>query len=61
MTEKSKEFVNIFKDLPVLFVEDWTDITQELLDYTIQKFKNMNFNYDKLTLEYWKKIVFSYN
>jgi hypothetical protein len=56
---KSKEFVNMFKDLPVLFVEDWSDINQQLLDETIEKFKNMNFNYDKLTLKYWKQIVFS--
>ena len=55
---KSKEFVNMFKDLPVLFVNDWTDINQQLLDDTIEKFKNMNFNYNKLTLEYWEYIVF---
>jgi hypothetical protein len=56
---KSKEFANMFKDLPVLFVDDWSDINQQLLDDTIEKFKNMTFNYDKLTLEYWKQIVFS--
>ena len=56
---KSKEFVNMFKDLPILFVDDWSDINQQLLDDTIEKFKNMTFNYDKLTLEYWKQIVFS--
>ena len=56
---KSKEFVNMFRDLPVLFVNDWGDINQQLLDDTIEKFKNMNFNYDKLTLEYWKNIVFN--
>jgi hypothetical protein len=56
---KSKEFVNMFKDLPVLFVEDWSDINQQLLDDTIEKFKNLTFNYDKLTLKYWKQIVFS--
>ena len=57
---KSKEFANMFKDLPVLFVEDWSDINQQLLDDTIERFKNMTFNYDKLTLNYWKQIVFSY-
>jgi hypothetical protein len=56
---KSKEFVNMFKDLPVLFVDDWSDINQQLLDDTIEKFKNMTFNYDKLTLDYWKQIVFN--
>lgn len=56
---KSKEFVNMFKDLPVLFVNDWSDINQQLLDDTIEKFKNLTFNYDKLTLKYWKQIVFN--
>lgn len=56
---KSKEFVNLFQDLPVLFVDDWSQINQKLLDDAIEKFKNMTFNYDKLTLNYWKQLVFS--
>jgi hypothetical protein len=55
---KSKDFVKMFEDLPVLFVEDWSQINQKLLDDTIEKFKTINFNYDKLTMEYWKRIVF---
>jgi hypothetical protein len=55
---KSKEFVRLFEDLPVLFVNDWKDITQKLLDDTIEKFKNKTFNYDKLTLNYWQEKVF---
>ena len=30
----------MFEDLPVLFVEDWSEINQELLDDTIEKLKN---------------------
>jgi len=55
---KSKDFVKMFEDLPVLFVEDWSQINQKMLDDTIEKFKNMTFNYDKLTMEYWIKKVF---
>ena len=54
-----EEFDKMFEGLPVLFVNDWKDVTQKLLDDTINKFKNMTFNYDKLTLDYWKQIVFS--
>jgi hypothetical protein len=57
---KSKEFVKMFEDLPVLFVNDWNEINQQLLDDTIDRFKNRVFNYDKLTLKYWKERVFSY-
>lgn len=44
---------NIFKDLPVLTVKTWSNITQELLDQTIVDFKDKTFNYDKLELQYW--------
>lgn len=55
---KLKEFIKMFEDLPVLIVNDWKEINQELLDNTIELFKNKTFHYDKLTLEYWKQQVF---
>lgn len=57
---KSKEFIKLFEDLPVLIVNDWKDINQKLLDDTIQIFKTRTFNYEKLTLEYWKKYFRSF-
>jgi hypothetical protein len=56
---KSKEFKLMFEDLPVLNVENWTDINKKLLDDTIERFKTKIFNYDKLTMNYWKNIIFS--
>lgn len=44
---------SMYEDLPVLIINDWTDITEKLLEDTVHKFKNMNFLYDKLTLRYW--------
>lgn len=44
---------NIFKDLPVLTVKSWSNVTQELLDQTLVTFKDKTFNYDKLHLQYW--------
>ena len=43
----------LFKDLPVLNVNEWTDITPELLQKTIEDFSDRKFNYNKLTLKYW--------
>jgi len=43
----------LYKDLPVLIVNDWGEITQELLNKTIEKFKNTEFNLEKITLKYW--------
>lgn len=44
----------MYEDLPVLIIDDWNQITPELLKYTLVKFKDKQFNYDKLTLEYWR-------
>lgn len=50
---RAKHFKNLFADLPVLNVDEWSDITQELLEKTIIEFKDKKFNYEKLTLKYW--------
>ena len=47
----------MFEELPVLIVNEWSDITKELLDKTIIEFQNKTFNYDKLTLQYWVKKI----
>jgi hypothetical protein len=43
----------LFAGLPVLLVKSWSDVTQELLDKTVEEFKGRTFNYEKLTLAYW--------
>lgn len=43
----------IFDELPVLIVNDWIEITEELLANTIINFKSRKFTLDKLTLNYW--------
>jgi hypothetical protein len=47
------EFKTLFKDLPVLIVNNWSEITKELLEKTIKDFKNRSFKYNKLVLKYW--------
>jgi len=54
---KTSPLDTLYTDLPVLIVDSWTDITRELLDTTIQTFQTKTFNYDKLTVEYWKKKI----
>jgi hypothetical protein len=43
----------IYEGLPVLIVDEWSDITPELLRSTVEKFKTKKFDYDRLTLSYW--------
>ena len=52
---RAKQFKHLFADLPVLNVDEWSDVTPELLQETIRQFKHIykNFNFDKLTLKYW--------
>ena len=50
---RAQGFKKMFENLPVLIVNNWSDINQELLDKTILDFKTKTFQYEKLTLEYW--------
>ena len=46
-------FKKMFEHLPVLIVNNWFEVNQELLDKTISEFKTRTFNYGKLSLKYW--------
>ena len=50
---KKSQIDSLYEGLPVLFVNDWDEITQELLDKTIEEFRNKEFNYERITLKYW--------
>lgn len=50
---KKSQLDSLYEGLPVLIVDDWSDITEELLHKTIEEFKNKEFNYEKITLKYW--------
>jgi hypothetical protein len=57
---KSNNLDELYVDLPVLIVSDWAEITQELLENTIKRFKSTEFNYAKLKLKYWMELIFFY-
>jgi len=57
---KKSPLDDMYKDLPVLIVNEWSDITKDLLNNTIEKFKNKTFNYDKLLQSYWIRKIRSY-
>lgn len=42
-----------FRDLPICFINDWSDVTVEFLEYEQNRIKNTNYNLDKLTISYW--------
>lgn len=53
-------YEEIYEDLPVLIVDNWSDVTKELLLNTIENFKNKIFNYEKLTLKYWVDKIYNF-
>lgn len=50
---KAPNFKALFEDLPVLIVNNWSEVTEDLLNTTILNFKSKSFKHEKLTLEYW--------
>ena len=50
----------LFADLPVLLVDEWNQVTQELLDATVKEYRNKTFCYKKLTLKYWTDLIKSH-
>ena len=43
----------IYKNLPVLIVDKWSDVTDQLLNDTYHRFLNTKFDFDKLFTKYW--------
>lgn len=54
---KKSALDSMYDGLPVLIVNDWSDVTQDLLD----NFKPNYSNIKKITLEYWIDLFRSYN
>ncbi len=61
---KTSPIDSLYDGLPVLIVDDWQNITIELLQNTIiqfkTKFENNEFNMERIKLEYWIKLINSY-
>ena len=47
----------LYNDLPVLIVNEWSDINKKMLRETMERFKTRKFNYDKLLLSYWMTLI----
>ncbi len=45
--------LSTLKDLPVLFVNEYEDISLELLNSTLEYFSESKFNFNKLKVDYW--------
>ena len=50
---KTSPLDHLYNGLPVLIVEEWYCITEKVLLDTMAKCKEMDFQYEKLSLKYW--------
>ena len=48
---------NQFTHLPILFINDWSEVTVERLRSEANRFMNYNFNIEELEIEYWKNKI----
>ena len=56
-TEENSPAVKLYHDLPVLMVDSWADVTEELLRRTLKEFKTRQFNFKKYTWAYWNEQI----
>lgn len=54
---KTSKIDILYNDLPVLIVNNWSDINETLLAETVCKFSKINFKTEKLLLNYWNNEI----
>ena len=55
--KKMYSLEKLYSDLPVLFVDDWHEITEEFLLYKYREMKSKTYNLNKLMQSYWFKLI----
>ena len=50
---KTSDLDPMFEGLPVLIVKQWSDVTKELMERTVEEYKTREFKMEKLLLSYW--------
>jgi len=56
---KTSKIDTLYVDLPVLIVDQWSDVTEEMLQKTIASFRLRTFRFEKLSLTYWMEKIHS--
>lgn len=54
---KKSIHMNEFSDLPILFVDNWSDVNEKMLHNFYEQVNYKSYNLDKLKVSYWKNII----
>ena len=48
---------NAYTDLPILFIDDWAEVNEEMLNAKYEEITNTTWNLEKLKIGYWIDII----
>ena len=55
---KYEEYTHsLFRDLPILFIENWSEISDVFLHNKYEEYNKKNWNLDKLKIDFWKNFI----
>ena len=54
---KSSSMDPLFKDLPVVIINNWNEVTEEFLQKKHKEFSAKEFNLDKIYIDYWSNLI----
>ncbi|MDE3045939.1 MAG: hypothetical protein KGJ02_04775 [Verrucomicrobiota bacterium] len=57
---KSSSLDSLYSDLPVFIVSDWISVTESTLDFIYHDFAGKIFSLEKLSMDYWTRLIDSY-
>jgi len=52
--------VNFYKDLPICFINEWSDISESFLNHELNRINNCTWNMNKINFYYWEKRIKSF-
>jgi hypothetical protein len=55
--EKRNKNNRFYEDLPICFVNEWSDITEDFLNKEYERILSIKWNLEKLDFKYWEKKI----
>ncbi|TPX70963.1 hypothetical protein CcCBS67573_g06379 [Chytriomyces confervae] len=54
---KTSSLDSLYQDLPVIILDEWHDLTPEMLQKEFARFRRMKHNYERLYSRYWRNVM----